>query len=82
MTSVEHLVVEFFLLEIGQLRLELVIINSIGGRALSKSASDFVADGVLLLEVLPERKVSIDMGMIDMITTYMVASTLSIVRPP
>lgn len=51
--SLEHLVVQLLLLEICKLRLELIVVDSVCRRALSKSACDFFADGVLFFEILP-----------------------------
>jgi len=83
--SLEHLVVELFLLQVGQFGLELVVVDSIGGRALGKCTGDFFADGVLLFEILPVVVWLVfdpDDGSHNRETTYIVASTLSIVRPP
>lgn len=81
--SLEHLVVKLLLLEICKLRLELIVVDGVCRRALSKSACDFFADGVLFFKILPVDSVSIFQTNRNACRmTYMVASTLSIVRPP
>ena len=56
----EHLVVQLLLLQVGEFRLELVIVDGVGGGALGKGAGDFFADGVLLLEILPAKMERLD----------------------
>lgn len=50
---VEHLLVELFLLELGEFLVEVVFVDGRGGDARGDGLGDFVADGVLLAEVFP-----------------------------
>ncbi len=50
---VEHLLVELLLLQIGQLVLELVLVDALADAALLERLGNLLADGVLVAEVFP-----------------------------
>lgn len=84
--GVEHLLVELFLLKLGEFFVQLVIVDGGGDDAACYRFGDFVADGMLFTEIFPVVFVSNSMaqtgeGRKQGGATNITLSTLSIVRP-
>lgn len=79
-SCVEHLLVELLLLEFCELLVEIIFVDDGIVNARAKRLGDLVADCVLIAELFPKSS-SVSEWLIGHSKSYMVSSTVSMVRP-